>query len=99
MCSAPGSGGLARRRRYTGAPTGLRGRAGHRPDRPARRPRPPVRRPEPQPEPTAVRSALCGGGLLVLTGLLLLLVVLSTWIGTEDTTLGQVWTALWNDGP
>ncbi|WP_275426595.1 iron chelate uptake ABC transporter family permease subunit [Streptomyces sp. CS147] len=50
-----------------------------------------------QPEPTPVRSALRGGGLLVLTGLLLLLVVLSTWIGTKDTTLGQVWTALWND--
>nr|WP_203608815.1 iron chelate uptake ABC transporter family permease subunit [Streptomyces anulatus] len=52
---------------------------------------------KPRPEPTAVRSALRGGGLLVLTGLLLLLVVLSTWIGTKDTTLGQVWTALWND--
>ncbi|MFJ3967340.1 FecCD family ABC transporter permease [Streptomyces parvus] len=52
---------------------------------------------KPQPEPTPVRSALRGGGLLVLTGLLLLLVVLSTWIGTKDTTLGQVWTALWND--
>ncbi|MFE1368136.1 iron chelate uptake ABC transporter family permease subunit [Streptomyces anulatus] len=51
----------------------------------------------PQPEPTAVRSALRGGGLLVLAGLLLLLVVLSTWIGTKDTTLGQVWTALRND--
>ncbi|MET8941243.1 MULTISPECIES: FecCD family ABC transporter permease [Streptomyces] len=52
---------------------------------------------KPQPEPTPVRSALRGGGLLVLAGLLLLLVVLSTWIGTKDTTLGQVWTALWND--
>ncbi|MFI1784732.1 FecCD family ABC transporter permease [Streptomyces rubiginosohelvolus] len=51
----------------------------------------------PQPEPTPVRSALRGGGLLALAGLLLLLVVLSTWIGTKDTTLGQVWTALWND--
>ncbi|MEU7333583.1 FecCD family ABC transporter permease [Streptomyces parvus] len=71
------------------------GRAGHRHDRrPARR-RSAAR--NPQPEPTPVRSALRGGGRLVLTGLLLLLVVLSTWIGTKDTTLGQAWTALWND--
>ncbi|MFI7325148.1 FecCD family ABC transporter permease [Streptomyces rubiginosohelvolus] len=52
---------------------------------------------KPQPEPTPVRSALRGGGLLVLAGLLLLLVVLSTWIGTKDTTLGHVWNALWHD--
>ncbi|MFD9880902.1 FecCD family ABC transporter permease [Streptomyces alboflavus] len=38
-----------------------------------------------------------GSGLLVLVGVLLLLVVLSTWIGTKDTSLGQVWSALWHD--
>ncbi|MFH9072077.1 FecCD family ABC transporter permease [Streptomyces alboflavus] len=38
-----------------------------------------------------------GTGLLVLVGVLLLLVVLSTWIGTKDTSLGQVWSALWHD--
>ncbi|MCS0634795.1 iron chelate uptake ABC transporter family permease subunit [Streptomyces sp. LP05-1] len=38
-----------------------------------------------------------GGGLLVLAGVLLLLVVLSTWIGAKDTGIGQVWSALWTD--
>lgn len=48
-------------------------------------------------EPTPARNALRGGGLLVLGALLLFLVALSTWIGAKDTTLGQVWTAIWND--
>ncbi|MET7873927.1 hypothetical protein [Streptomyces cyaneofuscatus] len=31
---------------------------------------------------------------------LLFLVALSTWIGAKDTSLGQVWSAIWNDdGP
>ncbi|MFE7481532.1 FecCD family ABC transporter permease [Streptomyces sp. NPDC057552] len=47
--------------------------------------------------PAPARTALRGGGLLVLAALLLLLVALSTWIGTKDTSLGQVWSALWND--
>lgn len=45
----------------------------------------------------AARSLMRGSGLLVLVGVLLLLVVLSTWIGTKDTSLGQVWSALWHD--
>ncbi len=45
----------------------------------------------------AARSLMRGTGLLVLVGVLLLLVVLSTWIGTKDTSLGQVWSALWHD--
>lgn len=48
-------------------------------------------------EPTAVRSALRGGGLLVRAGLLLPLVALSIWIGAKDATLAQVWSAIWND--
>ncbi|MFF9794079.1 FecCD family ABC transporter permease [Streptomyces bacillaris] len=51
---------------------------------------------EPQ-ETSPARTALRGGGLLVLAGLLLFLVALSTWIGAKDTSLGQVWTAIWND--
>nr|WP_157168092.1 MULTISPECIES: iron chelate uptake ABC transporter family permease subunit [Streptomyces] len=38
-----------------------------------------------------------GSGLLVLAGVLLLLVVLSTWIGAKDTSLAEVWSALWHD--
>ncbi|MER0245824.1 iron chelate uptake ABC transporter family permease subunit [Streptomyces sp. HSW2009] len=45
----------------------------------------------------AGRTALRGGGLLVLTGLLLALVVLSTWVGAKDTSLPEVWRALWSD--
>ncbi|WP_405652056.1 iron chelate uptake ABC transporter family permease subunit [Streptomyces sp. RK9] len=45
----------------------------------------------------AARSLMRGSGLLVLVGVLLLLVVLSAWIGTKDTSLGQVWSALWHD--
>lgn len=33
----------------------------------------------------------------MLGGVVLLLVVLSTWIGTKDTSLAQVWSALWGD--
>ncbi|MEU3972610.1 FecCD family ABC transporter permease [Streptomyces bacillaris] len=51
---------------------------------------------EPQ-ETSPARTALRGGGLLVLAALLLFLVALSTWIGAKDTSLGQVWTAIWND--
>ncbi|MCK1798062.1 iron chelate uptake ABC transporter family permease subunit [Streptomyces sp. XM4193] len=58
---------------------------------------------DPNPDPVAVgrptrsRLALRGGGLLVLGALLVLLVVLSTWIGTRDTSFGQVWSAIWSD--
>ncbi|MFE6780069.1 FecCD family ABC transporter permease [Streptomyces sp. NPDC057702] len=45
----------------------------------------------------AGRAALRGGGLLALAGLLLLLTVLSTWIGAKDTSLAEVWRALWSD--
>ncbi|MET9056007.1 iron chelate uptake ABC transporter family permease subunit [Streptomyces sp. SID8359] len=58
-----------------------------RPARAAREPR----------ETSPARTALRGGGLLVLAALLLFLVALSTWIGAKDTSLGQVWTAIWND--
>ncbi|WP_430477385.1 FecCD family ABC transporter permease [Streptomyces sp. P11-1] len=51
---------------------------------------------EPQ-ETSPARTALRGGGLLVLAALLLFLIALSTWIGAKDTSLGQVWTAIWND--
>lgn len=50
-----------------------------------------------QEKPTRARLALRGGGLLVLGGVVLVLVVLSTWIGTKDTSLGQVWSAIWSD--
>ncbi|MFI0420931.1 FecCD family ABC transporter permease [Spongiactinospora sp. 9N601] len=45
----------------------------------------------------AVRALLRGGGLLVAGGVLCGLVLLSVWIGTKDTSLGQVWHALWRD--
>ncbi|MBB5935355.1 iron chelate uptake ABC transporter family permease subunit [Streptomyces zagrosensis] len=38
-----------------------------------------------------------GSGLLVLAGVLAVLVVLSTWIGTKDTSLPEVWRALWTN--
>ncbi len=67
----------------------------------------PVRRPgavAPTPAPWEAASeggaghaALRGGGLLVLGGLLLLLTVVSTWVGTRDTSLAEVWRALWSD--
>ncbi|MFJ3436771.1 hypothetical protein ACIPMU_24860 [Streptomyces cyaneofuscatus] len=60
----------------------------------------PVRAAREHQEPTPARNALRGGGLLVLGALLLFLVALSTWIGAKDTSLGQVWSAIWNDdGP
>lgn len=40
------------------------------------------------------RWMLRGSALLALTGLLVLLVVLSTWIGAKDTSPAQVWSAL-----
>ncbi|WP_206322426.1 iron chelate uptake ABC transporter family permease subunit [Streptomyces sp. HNM0575] len=40
---------------------------------------------------------LRGGGLVAIGGVLLLLVLLSTWIGAKDTSLLQVWSALWTD--
>lgn len=43
------------------------------------------------------RTLLRGTGLLVLCGVLLLLVVLSTWIGAKDTSMAQVWSAIWSD--
>ncbi len=52
---------------------------------------------EAAPDGGAGRTALRGGGLLVLGGLLLLLTVVSTWVGTKDTSLAEVWRALWSD--
>ncbi|MFI2027685.1 FecCD family ABC transporter permease [Streptomyces buecherae] len=52
---------------------------------------------EAAPDGGAGRAALRGGGLLVLGGLLLLLTVVSTWVGTKDTSLAEVWRALWSD--
>lgn len=43
------------------------------------------------------RTLLRGTGLLVLCGVLLLLVVLSTWVGAKDTSMAQVWAAIWTD--
>ncbi|MFD9941296.1 FecCD family ABC transporter permease [Nonomuraea sp. NPDC059023] len=43
-----------------------------------------------------MHAVLRGGGVLALAVLVLFLVVLSTWIGAKDTTLAQVWTAIWN---
>ncbi|KUF14889.1 MULTISPECIES: FecCD family ABC transporter permease [Streptomyces] len=48
-------------------------------------------------EAGTARKVLRGSGLLVLAGVLLLLVVLSTWIGAKDTSLAEVWSALWHD--
>ncbi|WP_415958580.1 FecCD family ABC transporter permease [Streptomyces sp. 021-4] len=57
----------------------------------------PVRAAREHQEPTPTRNALRGGGLLALGALLLFLVALSTWIGAKDTSLGQVWSAIWHD--
>ncbi|MFJ6074078.1 FecCD family ABC transporter permease [Streptomyces sp. NPDC093065] len=43
------------------------------------------------------RALLRGGGIVLLASVLFLLVLLSTWLGTKDTSLAQVWGALWHD--
>ncbi|MBQ0826108.1 FecCD family ABC transporter permease [Streptomyces tagetis] len=48
-------------------------------------------------QPAPVRVLFRGGGLLGLGCVLFLLVLLSTWLGTKDTSLAQVWSALWGD--
>ncbi|OPF76009.1 ABC transporter permease [Streptomyces antioxidans] len=47
--------------------------------------------------PPRARTLLRGGGLLVIGGVLLSLVVVSTWVGAKDTPPSQVWSALWTD--
>ncbi|MFD5556775.1 FecCD family ABC transporter permease [Streptomyces sp. NPDC127068] len=58
---------------------------------------PPVPQPDRGDARKTTRAVLRGAGLLVAVGVLLLVVVLSTWIGTKDTSLGQVWSAIRGD--
>ncbi|MGW6457161.1 FecCD family ABC transporter permease [Streptomyces sp. NPDC055078] len=58
---------------------------------------PPAPLPGGSDERGAARAVLRGTGLLLAIGVLLMMVVLSTWIGTKDTSLGQVWSAIRGD--